>query len=519
MKTMGLFLCLSMGILTAAHARENLWENFDAYPVGSIAAQPGWARASWLNTQTAQVSTVQAHSPSHSLELPWNANGCSAAYTNFLAAYDPASNHPVIRCSAKLFLQNTNIALQFGLRNATDGAALSFLNTNGYGLFGFTNYDVVFIPLATGRFVDVTMFYNRSNNFYRLDYDYTNRLAWGTNNAASPLVHTQFNQFVVARLTNAAPATGAVLLDDVRVETFPPHVWAWWRCDDTGMAFVEQLGCFKPTRREDVVGDADDSSSNPGYDGQDDCHNETAMRQLYTLPADCAMATPSTTNWTAEAVFRIPPGQQNVSFFDCGKASGFDTNGAWISFGFHLGWQSFYYNVRDAQQTDTSYANSSIGTFVPDGRWHHIAFVKTNADLKLYLDYKSVTTHVMPSTADGAFSFDTQTHACIGQSLNGGNKCGDQTLIDEVRFSGKALSIAEFLQPGKPLIASINNAEPWHVAIKGILGRTYRFETSPSMGADASWTFATNLAMVSTFGTVDLPYSAKTNFLRVIREE
>jgi hypothetical protein len=40
----------------------------------------------------------------------------------------------------------------------------------------------------------------------------------------------QFTQFVATRLNNTPQTTGPLLIDDLAVETFPSHVWAWWRC-------------------------------------------------------------------------------------------------------------------------------------------------------------------------------------------------------------------------------------------------------------------------------------------------
>ena len=199
MKTTRLFLCLTLALVSPVFAAEHLWTDFDASPTGSVANLPGWTRASWLGGITARVDNINySHSPSNILELPWNATASSAVYTNFNSTYT-TNEHPVIRCSAKLATLNTNAYFQLGLRNSSSGARLTFEGTNGYGTFGTETHDVVFVPLVNDRFVDVTFFYNRSNNHYRLDYGYTNRLAWSTNNAPSSVVHTQFNQFVVTR--------------------------------------------------------------------------------------------------------------------------------------------------------------------------------------------------------------------------------------------------------------------------------------------------------------------------------
>lgn len=521
MRSLGFSVCLALALASTAAATEMLWQNFDATPTGSVANVTGWARASWLATsRTGSIVSIGAYvSPSNVVEMPWNAAGSSAVYTNFTAAYNPTSESPVIRCSARLLTANSNMYFQMGLRNSGSGAFLSFEGTNGYGTFGTETHDVVFVPLASDRFVDVTFFYNRSNNYYRLDYDFTNRLAWSSNNAPSPVVHTQFNQFAITRLNCTATNTGSFLVDNVRVETFPPYVRAWWRCDAPGYAFTEQLGTFMPTQKNVAADVLRTGSADPIFDGQGDFHNEAALRQLYAAPANCAIAQPRTTNWTVEVAFRMAPDQQNVCFLDWGKAAGFNTNGAWLAFGYVKFTQSFYCNLRDADQADGSYDQIYLSGFSPNDRWHHVALVKTGPTLTVYLDYQQATNLTLTSGyADGAYAFDAQSRASVGQALNNGNVCGDQTLIDEVRFSNRDLARSEFLQPGQPVIVSIANEGLWHIPIKGILGRTYRLEASASAGTNAAWLPLATTTVVSTFGAFDVPAAVPANFFRVLRQ-
>jgi hypothetical protein len=286
---------------------------------------------------------------------------------------------------------------------------------------------------------------------YRLDYNYTNRLPWALADS-DPVTHTQFNQFLVTRLTNTAGTTGSLFIDDVSVETFPPHVWAWWRCTSLPTAhFIEQLGTFPPGFRGGY-GDTDRAgSSDPVWDGSADAHNEGATRMLVAGPTPCDIATPSSTNWTIEAVARMPPGQDNVCFLAWGKGTGINTNGAYVMFGYNQSWGAFYYNLRDAAETNTTYDwHPPIAEFVPDGRWHHLALVKSNADVRLYVDYQAIATNNLSPAADGAYAFDTLSQATLGTTLNFGNASGLDTLIDEVRFSGKALAPPNSSSPASP---------------------------------------------------------------------
>lgn len=147
MKTTRLFLCLALAVCSAAPAAELLWQDFDSAPTGSVAALPGWSRASWLGGLTGRVFNVDAsHPPFNTLELVWNVIGSSAVFTNFNSAFNPANEHPVIRCSAKLHCSNTNAFFQLGLRDSKTGNLLSFQSTNGYGCFGFIHRDKFFAP-------------------------------------------------------------------------------------------------------------------------------------------------------------------------------------------------------------------------------------------------------------------------------------------------------------------------------------------------------------------------------------
>jgi len=56
--------------------------------------------------------------------------------------------------------------------------------------------------------------------------------------------------------------------------------------------------------------------------------------------------------------------------------------------------------------------------------------------------------------------------------------------------------------------------------MKGILGKSYRLETSPVFGPGASWSYATGLVADYTFNYVDVPSTVpRTNFVRLIRED
>ncbi|MGD9781277.1 MAG: LamG-like jellyroll fold domain-containing protein [Kiritimatiellia bacterium] len=521
MKTILLSLCLVAACCGVAPADELLWADFDAAPTGSVAALPGWTRAAWLGGITGRVADVNySHSPSNVLELPWNSVGSSAVFTNFNSTYNPADEHPVVRCSAKL-VAPSNAFFQLGLRNSTSGAFLSFQPTNNFGGFGFLAHDLILFPLVHDRFVDVTFFYNRSNNHYRCDYNYTNQIPWITNGEGVGIV-TQFNQFVVSRPSGTASTTGSFLVDDVSVETFPPYAWAWWRCTAEPYShFVEQLGAFRSTYRVGFADSIRSGSSDPIWDGAADFRNAGSIRQLIAGPTEAARPLPATTNWTLETALRMPPDADYTTFFDWGAHYGFNATSAWIQIGYNSNGY-VYANLRDAQQGNDSYAILPLRSYAPNGRWQHLAVVKSNAQVFLYVDYQFVTNRALAAEADGSYAFATLSQASIGRTLNNGNFCGPDTLIDEVRFSTQALVPAEFLQPGQPLIVDIDNSPTgtaWQLTMKGILGKSYRLETSSVFGPGANWQASTSRVADYVFNYIDVPTTVpRSNFVRLVRE-
>ena len=71
------------------------------------------------------------------------------------------------------------------------------------------------------------------------------------------------------------------------------------------------------------------------------------------------------------------------------------------------------------------------------------------------------------------------------------------------------------------MIVDIDNSPtnaPWQLTMKGILGKSYRVETSPSIGTNANWQYATNRVADYTFNYIDIPSTVpKTNFVRILR--
>ncbi len=239
--------------------------------------------------------------------------------------------------------------------------------------------------------------------------------------------------------------------------------------------------------------------------------------------SDCVLDTPSSANWTLEAVLRTPPDSPNLAFLDWGSDFGFNSDKTWTAFGYVAAHASMYLNVRDKDQGTTDYQYVLLGPYVPSGGWQHVAVVKSNDTVRLYVDYQYVTNRVLNAWADGAYAFDALSKASIGSTLNGGNHSAAGTVIDEIRVSGKALALHEFLQPGQPLIVEMDPVPPsgpWWMTMKGILGKSYRVETSHNMGAEAHWEQESVAFTVEhTFTFISVPAGDDRDFVRIIRED
>ena len=108
----------------------------------------------------------------------------------------------------------------------------------------------------------------------------------------------------------------------------------------------------------------------------------------------------------------------------------------------------------------------------------------------LYVDYQLVATAALNSFARGGYAFGAGTLAAIGRTLNNGSHLSEETVIDEIRFSSRSLEPYDFIQPARPLIVQMEyeTDNTWNVVFKGILGRSYRIESSPVLGPGENWT-------------------------------
>lgn len=496
-----------------ALANEPIHETFDHAAAGSITNLPNW-----LNIYTAPtISTAQPYSSPHALELrPVTNLMTGAVATNFLALY-PAilpTEHPVIRVAAKLFLPHTNVNLQFGLSDTQSQNPFYFVVTNGLAKLHARDTGVI---LPTGVYVNITLHLNRANTQARLDINNTNHINWS--DYTSGVNGARFDQFYIFRVPHSGQDQQSVFVDDIRVDTFPPHVWAWWRLDDAMTPFADHLGSFhSPT--QPIFGTLvapHNHPYHPLHDGVDDLANEAVIQRPISSDLVCALAPPALTNWTLECIFQHDPTEFANTFFTWGTDLGFNSDKPFISFACHSIYQ-LNADLRDGHQTTTaSEWLPYLAPYAPDARWHHAALVKAATNLYTYFDYQLIHVTDLSSVSTGDYAFATGSVARIGQALNSGNSSEPQTRYDQVRFSRAALTPRQFLQPVRPFLLPPTQsalAAQWPLTFKTIQGRNYQIETTTAL-TNLIWTAHSHFAATNPLSPIAVPTTPNPHYIRV----
>lgn len=522
-----LVLALCVGAATAGAATENFYEGFDAFGLGPVTNVPGWestAYGSLSNNAPAVVDDDFATSPGNALDISWatayGRTNTIAICTNYWGIWR-WSNNPVVRFSVMLYLENRKanaaVKLRSEMPSGTNELTIKTLTNSGTLAFNSTDLGV---QLVTGRFANVTLYYNTSNHHVALDYNWTNVLPWSGPETAI----TQFNRIAFGRVNDSAATEGRVLVDDISLETFPAPTLAWWKFDGPDNdRFVEQTGLFAPTNRDTAETRFETPATDPVWDGERDARNPYGLRSptvWYTHPA---LATPRTSNWTFEAIFRAGNPGRNFAFLDWGTSLGFNSTSAWIGCGYYSPGTSLYINLRSDSWTNALYWSLLAGGSLPiDNRWHHLAIVKTADQVSVYCDYDHLGTHILNDYSSGEFFFDTNSHARLGYTLNGGNTGGTNLVLDEVRFSARALDTTEFLQAGQPFLTGAPrppSGPTWAFDVVTISGKTYRVLVADYLSSD-SWMEMSNFVARAHDTEFTLPASDQPiGFLKVLRDK
>lgn len=508
---------------TACFAQDFMFDTFDPYLLGPIHAQQGWGATNlagvFTNTRPAEVSNaLPAHGPHHLLfPAPGDKQATLARYTNFTAQYSyTGPDQPALRAS--FMLRKEAAAQHFAFFLGNDVGAVSIGTDTNDGTIVVNEADTG-IPYVTNRYTEMALFYNMSNNHVCLQYDGSNIVDWSGADAPSL---TQLVYVAFLRLPDAH-ASQDLYVDHVRVDRVTPGTVAWFRYETPTNVASDHAGFFRANRIE-AFDSAWAPASSPLYDGAQERANDLGCANFRLTDLVPLTNTPKMIEWTLEAILAARPAAVetagNLQIIDWATLSGFDTTNAQINGVWLRTTQQFSLYLRDAQQTTT--ANQYLpllGGMPADGRWHHVAFVKTGATLTVYLDYRVVSTTPLNGSAAGDYEFRASSRARIGISLNNGNWSNPNQLLDELRFTARALRTDEFLQFGQPAIVSPPDptAANWNLNVMTISGRTYNVETAPRPGA-TPWTtlMPANIA-TGHYSTFTIP--ATTNrALRIMRQ-
>ena len=512
-----------MLLMSWSVSAERLYDDFDQYSSGVITNQTGWDITKFLaitNALPAQINSDQPLSIPNNLELPWalsqaGKTNCIAVNTNFSYIYH-GSNNPVICVSMMLYLDNANQNLLFMLNNENN-QSFGVYTDSGSGHLHMNGTDTGH-AVATGRYANLSFWFNMSNFHYALSYDYNNIIPWSEDSASSI---TQFNQFVVGRLMESNQTAGAVYIDNVSIKTFPESTWGWWRFDTPESSFLlDELAYFGATNVISLGSSwTPHTFSDPIYCDGEDIRNPYALRRAVSELSSTLVKTPLMSNWTYEAIVHMKPDGSNLQLIQWGTGFGYNTTSSYISFSWN-GAGRLAALLRDAEQT-TDYYNyiANLHPLDDSNHWYHIAFVKSGGNLDTYVNYLHVSTTVLNGYANGAYYFDTNSSLRIGMSLNSGNLTTTNRIFDEVRFSTRALESHEFIQAAQPIITTIPtnifSSSSQTYSIMTISGKTYEVRKNHDLMDHSSW--ETKNTFVATNHYTDVTTAGLTGSLYYIQ--
>jgi hypothetical protein len=477
-------------------AQDFLHETFDAYLVGPIITQTGWGATNLLpaitNTQPAQVSSALPCAGANSLIFPYPAPAGKqcvlAMYTNLNATYSlTGGSHPVLRSSFLLHKQSAeqNFAFMMG----RDADMITFGTDTNDGTIIVNEFDTGAL-FVTGRYAEVAVLYNMSNNDVCVQYDGKNIVDWRGTDAPSL---TQFVRVAFFRFPDQHAAEN-LFVDEILIDKPTPDTLAWWRFEAPATnAACDHAGFFRAIQTEGFYPALTLPATTPLYDGIQDRSDSRGRRDFRLGKVQPWTNTPRMDEWTLEAILAATPGAVaaggNFQLMDWGTALGHNSTNALITATWLRSFQTFSMYLRDSQQStiDTPYL-SNLGHMPADGRWHHVAFVKTGAWLTVYVDYSITTNMALPSTAVGYYEFTANSSNGIGMTLGNGNMSNTNQLLDELRFTSRALKSHEFLQFAQPCLLSVPDfsAINWTFNARTVSGRTYRVQTAGTPDA-SSW--------------------------------
>ncbi|MBU0679405.1 MAG: LamG domain-containing protein [Verrucomicrobia bacterium] len=530
MKHVSILAATVMLFSTNVYSREHLYESFDEYPNAAITNQVGWTLApsgGALLNWSAGVTNIIPFTGRKSLHLAYPFSQFvavrSAAYTNFTYNY-LLTNNPIIRASMWIYGSNTNMPLTVELEYNNDNR-LRVSNVDGH--IELNSFDTG-VSFVTGRYANLTLYYDISTDRGSLDYDGTNIVHGVPMSTGGSVI---FNTLSVRRSNSGGESD--IYIDNVVVETFPRDTFLWWRCEEVDpgaldhygsvVSFPDRLGRLKRRKAGVTPYELRPPQSRLIYTGDADVHNAYGLGSAPAFATNGLLFPSTFSNWTVEAIHRMNPEVTSPShtFFAIGRGNGFDTTNSQISFRWAPTTQ-LQTDLRDNDQTTTSsrYLNE-LGTIPDDGKWHHLALQKSGSNLITYVDYRPTSTNALDSRSSGSYTFDAETAASAGISLNGAGLTSSNDILDEVRFSGAALPTSKFLQYGEPIIIGTTSdieAPNWIFDVVTIPGKFYYMDIGTMLDGVQVWTQKTSFVAGSHL--TDIGMSAeigKTRFIRARR--
>jgi len=492
-----------------------MYADFENHGVGIIYANSNW---NWsVENHKVVVVTNIPYKGTKSLELLYTNTyfGEAHAIAHNFGHTNSASKSSVIRMSTMLYVdsEDTQFKWALGVRHTNDPnlivwsdptfgpvSTLHIGSTDtGYGL-------------VTGRYARLTLYFDMEDNKASMDYDGEMVSTW---KSCSNTLTNDFKTMHFIRKTNLAP--GRVAFDNVILEDFPADTWAWWRFEEgTGMVTRDHLGHFPMQSISNRYGAHWLSTDNPWcYSGQGDLMDHYALNAYASEFVPALSNSPMTTNWTIEAVMRCYTGFWNsatiVRFTDR------DTNGvrhgAAIDYTLSSGFWPML-DLRDVDALDSIYTDHyySRKPFPADNEWHHIAGVKEGSNLSFYLDGLMVTNWVMSTNSDGGYLFTTNTWVYLGRALATNEMAYTNHALSELRFTCRALTPGEFIQPENADFLSIDDSSGTnlHVSILGNPPRIYQLDYSRDLSNGAIWYPVNSIWSTNTRTTIQMNIPSDT---------
>lgn len=486
-------------------------ETFESLPLGNVTGNPSWSELMGEGAAAAcSVSDASPYSPGHSLLVgavpSFGATRKVAVSTGPAHAFN-GLNDPVVRLSARV--HRANRAQYFSLNLGTDETTALTVGTTLTGNVQVNGVDTG-VPWVTGRYAEVVLWYDMLGGRAHLQYDDTVILPWTAMGA--PM--TSFNRVWVLRNRIGTSDSGVIHVDDLAVETVLQGVQGWWRCDDTaGHLLREHTGHFAPgalvnppaqTHRDGIW-----ASVQSGNDAHPNAGAVSGFR-AYDIPATAAM--PASTDWTLELVFFNSYGMYDQDYFairsTAPSAVSFLRIGSLLTGGIRA-W------LRDRDGAATTEVMATDWIPPTDQHWHHIALVKSGAQLTTFIDYRLFDTAAIGADGDGAYEFPLPAQVTLGHS-----GFYDQNLVDEARFTRSALGVNAFLRAGRPHLEELSIFDDPTLAVElqvaGSPGRLYRIEHSYNR---TTWHTLGDFQcdrLYDRTGTMPLPLDAPAIFFRAL---